>query len=172
MARLDVNIPPETLGLGQEEVENLRVYEARKALGGLIVAGEERVWASGWDPNVGEWGLLIPHGTFKCVVIHALAITGVNQAFHSLVLAGTYVGVHEQLRTKPYVVGVTFEPLARMAARAAGFSHIQPYGPSQAYNEDIIEAYAFLKLSKRRQFQLAMIYMQTDNFVDTYSTRL
>jgi hypothetical protein len=164
--------PPEAFRLTEFEIIDLCEYDDRKELGGLIVYGDQSVPATGWDPSVGEHGLVIPQGSQDCIMMHVASITGIQQAQHDLVLAGSYIALHEQLREKEQVVGVTFRALAGLAVRGAGFSHIRPYGSTnEAYENRIRGGYGQMRLAGRRQFELAMVRMPTEQFITTYAAK-
>ena len=165
-------LPAEAYAIDRYELADLCHYRDHKNLGGLTVNGDELVQATGWDPDAPDGGLVIPQGAEDCVVMHADHVTGARQLQSDLVLAGTYVALHEQLREREYVVGVTFEPMARLAVRAAGFSTIQPLsGAAESYQERLQRRYNSMQIARRVPFKLAMVYMPTQEFVEAFSAK-
>lgn len=164
-------LPPEAFRFTHTELVHLTMYSPRKELGGLVINADEPVKATGWDPTVGEDGLVIPAGSMDALILHAPETRGIEQFQHSLALAGSYVALHSQLGERPYVVGITFEPLARFVVRVAGFSHIRPYGPDEEYQARVERAYGELRLSSRKPFKLAMVYMPTPAFIEAFANR-
>ncbi len=159
---------PEACKIDKDEALYLCEYQLYKELGGLYVSANEQVPASGWNKDSGEYGLFIPHGMGDCVTLHVGGITNITRAHHDLVLAGSYIGLHEELRRRRYVLGVTFEPLVRMAVNMAGFGRLEAHGVSDYYFGRLEEQYAMMMLSRRRPMEVGMVYMPTDTFVNNF----
>lgn len=65
-------LPPEACRFTRGEIDNLTTFDERKELGGLIVRSNEPVKATGWDPDRGEDGLIIPAGSMFTPVLLSL----------------------------------------------------------------------------------------------------
>jgi hypothetical protein len=164
-------IPAEAFTLSYDEMMDLCAVAPSKELGGLIVATGEMLPATGWDPSADNDGLVLPRGSSDHIRLHAPKVTGVEQMQHQLVLAGSYIALHEDLRRHEYVVGVTFEPLGRLAVRAAGFSRLNIRDLSVVYEVDLYRAYSKMRLAERRRLQVAMVYMPTGDFIQRYASK-
>jgi hypothetical protein len=133
----------------------------------LEVYGEERVPATG----IGLDDLVIPQGDDGSIMLHANEIRSGQQARRALALTASYIALHPILSEREFAVGVTHKPLADLAVRAAGFFPLRPYGPDQAYYKRLSDVYDTMRIASRRPLQLAMIYMRTDELVDTYAVK-
>lgn len=152
------------------DLVRLTIFSPVKSLGGLTLRTDERIPVSGWDPDAGEYGLHIPSGSRRFTTIHVDEIRGRDQAEQDLRLAGTYVNLHPELRERSHIVGVTFEPLARMAVQHAGFSYIPMHGDlTEDFRVRLENAYARTSMSHRQPLQAAMVQIPTEAFVERFA---
>jgi len=167
-----LHIPPEAFRLTSDELLSISYYHDKKDVGDIVVSGNETIPTGGWSPDFGDEGVVIPYGSDDCIVMHVTALKGLQQARHDLVLAGSYVALHEQLRDREFVVGVTYKPLAALAVRIAGFTELRPYGSTEEkYQERLAKAFAATQRGKREELCVSMVCMPTTDFIGNFASR-
>jgi hypothetical protein len=172
MARPIPALPAEAFEITLQEESSICEYRDLKWLGALVVSGNERAPVSGRDPSAPEGGVHIPYDSTGCVMLHidGDSLRGLHQLQHNLVLASMYVALHESLSQKKWVVGVTHRQLANMVTRLTHFSSMETYGDVRpGYMKRLREAYDDLALSKGEPLEIAMVYMPTQAFIETYA---
>ena len=163
---------PDNVRLTYEEIADLCDFQAKKPIGGLVVAANEALPAMGWTRGApGEPDLIIPRGDSNQLVMHANHVGGLDQAYTDLAKIASYIALHEDLRSREHVVGLTYRQLASLAVRTAGFRIISPVLPDAAYVDRIRDAYSHRKISERQPFELAMIQMPVDELVDRFAIK-
>jgi Ser-tRNA(Ala) deacylase AlaX len=156
----------------QDALLSICHYSDRKHIGSLKVNGDEAVPATGWVTLPNGEDVVIPVGDMDSVVLHANdGIVGEEQGLVDLRVAATYVNLHERLRTREHVIGVTYRQMANLAVRAAGFTHLRTYTVNDVYDQRIRTAYAKLRVAQRVSYQIGMIYMPTRQFIDTFAAK-
>lgn len=163
-------VPPEARRLAEAEVELICRFMPERDLGGIMIDASTSCPVTGID-STGVEDVVIPRGADDCVMLQAGKHFNLGDLPHSLVLAGTYIQLHDQLRERQHVVAVTNQALERVAV-FAGFSVAKVLGSyDEIYYERMSEAYSRLAVSRRRPLRPSMFYMPTTDFIETFANR-
>lgn len=167
-----VTLPAEAFDFSRSEIRSLRTFEREKEFDGLLVNADEPVPATGRSANIE--GPRILRGSTDCLMLHVEEIYGVQNTRRQLALAGTYVGLHEELRRRRFVVGVTHGVMARLAVRAAGFEQLRIKDASidLKYYNRLRDVYYGLSWQPWPTPRLAMIYMGVPDFIETFASAI
>lgn len=101
--------------------------------------------------------------------LHVDSFSGAGQLRSDLGVAATYISQHRALRERPYVLGVTYAELARLAVRL-GFESMVPSRIDRLYKYDVQAKHSvFCALNgKQRPFSVGAAYLPTPEFVETF----
>jgi hypothetical protein len=164
---------PDPQELTSTELIQLCVPADHKLMGQMTVISNEDIPLAGYDPdgNDGQ-GVRIERDSGESLMLHLGLVDGAQQLRRNLTLAASYIGLHEELRICPYVVGVTFRQLAQVAKRF-GFRTMEISGEmSQDYRTRLEEMYRETEIADREPLEVAMVYMRTDEFIERYASSL
>jgi hypothetical protein len=162
---------PDAVHLTSAEIVQLCLPEEKKRLGGLAVTLEPVPAMGLGHAGPGEQDLVIPRGDSNQLVLHANYAGKLDQLRHDMAMVASYVALHEDLRNREHLVGVTYRQMASLAIRGAGFRPITPLSADPAEVTRIREIYDSLKISKRQPFQLAMIHMPIDELIERFAIK-
>jgi hypothetical protein len=163
---------PDQPELTAAELINLCVLAEHKLTGQMKVISNEDIPLTGYDPEGDNGrGVRIERGNTESLVLHLGLVDGVQQARQSLAQAASYIGLHEELRMCPYVVGVTFKQLAQAATRF-GFRTMEVSGEmDEEFRLRLETAYRETQRGDRGEpLEVAMIYMSTQEFIERYAS--
>jgi len=125
------------------------------------------LFVTGLDP---EAGVEVRYDSCDASMLHVEYIKGPQHLRDQLAEVAHYIDSHESVRETPYVMGVTYDEMARIGVRA-GMRPINITVINDAYNAELHARHKLLFANnvRARQFTLSAVYLPTDEFVDRFS---
>jgi len=142
--------------------------KSEKHLGGIMVEWRDELPVTAHDTDYqaqvmrGEAGIML----------HVEYINGPRHFLGQLELAGNYIAANYELLEMPYVMGVSFRELGRFAVAVAGMRTMEITSAEADYADHAQAAHmAFCALNggKPREFEMAAVYLPTDEFVAKFA---